>query len=122
MRLELIGVYDVGEPPWVLVELMLGGVEVLLDVSTFQLADPLLPEDNWQVAYDESVLDPSGTHLLEQWSGALPQPDLLTGDFRLCFFLYVDCSRTLSTPTGPVVLPAASPKPDRLAFLEFEEP
>ena len=74
------------------------------------------------MAYDESILDPSGTHLVENSSGAAWPPDLLIGDFRLCFFLYVDGSRTLSTPTRSIELPEPTAKPDRLAFLEFEEP
>jgi hypothetical protein len=86
------------------------------------VADPVLPEENWQVPYDESVLDPSGTQLVGNSSGGTWRPDSLIGDFRLCFFLYVYGSRTLSTPTGSLELPEPTAKPDRLAFLEFEEP
>jgi hypothetical protein len=57
----------------------------------------------WQVPYDEHTVPGRNWH----W----------------CFFFhYLDVSRPLSSQSGDLPLPAASPAPDHLRFMRYEEP
>ena len=78
-------------------------------------------EPDWQVAYDETLLDPMGEAVLadifvttvENW----PSPA------RVSFFFHeLDVGRPLTTPFGEVPLPTPTPRPDRLSMLTYETP
>jgi hypothetical protein len=64
---------------------------------------PGQPEDNWQVPYDEQPLD---------------KPE----NSWVFFFHYLDLSRPLITPDGPLELPPVSSVPDHLREIKYEEP
>jgi len=67
-------------------------------------------EQGGQVAYLEEFLNDEGTEVL----GSQPS----NSSFRLGFFLhFVDLAEPLSTPSGPIKLPAPSEIPQRLAKL-----
>ena len=61
------------------------------------------PQSNWQVPWDERPLDDDKHH----WA---------------FFFHYLDLSKPLLTPSGPVTLPAPSGLPEHLASIEYESP
>jgi hypothetical protein len=45
------------------------------------------------------------------------------GDWRVAFFFhYLDFSKPLLSPAGPLELPEPSPRPSRLQFFEYEPP
>src|SRR5262245_1786495 len=120
MLIEVIGVYSVqAHEPCHLVELWIRGLIGALTVGEFTQEVEGQPRDNWQVPYDERVLNQSGTVQIED-----PFPQEIEndgGDVRLAFFFrYLDFARPLETPIGPVPLPAATTKPSRLHFLKYE--
>jgi hypothetical protein len=65
--------------------------------------NPMQPRSNWQVAYDEQPLDEDE----RRWA---------------FFFHYLDPSRPLLTPDGPVNLPPPTPRPAHLNSIEYLEP
>jgi hypothetical protein len=65
--------------------------------------NPTQPRSNWQVAYDEQPLDAAG----RRWA---------------FFFHYLDPTRPLLTPAGPVTLPPPTPRPAHLNGIEYLEP
>ena len=119
---EVIGLYPVEAPePCHLVEVIVRGDA--FDTGLITQEDPRVPEENWQVAWDAKLLDPSGeTVVAEAWS--LPEPDVIpAGETRVAFiFHHLDVSRPLLTPLGRIPLPEASPLPDRLRVVEYEQP
>lgn len=66
-------------------------------------AIPSLPQESWQVPYDERPLDPEGRH----WA---------------FFFHGIEFDRPLLTPYGPVLVPAPTPRPPHLQHILYEEP
>ena len=56
------------------------------------------------------------------WDG--PGDDRLwEGDVRLVFFFHhLDLDSALVTPFGEVTIPSPTPRPGRLAVVEYEEP
>ena len=87
------------------------------DIGEFQQEEPGQPPDNWQVPWDERILNEAG-------DAEMPNdPELLHGTARLAFFLhYAEPSRPLLTPFGSVALPEPSERPERLAMIEYDEP
>ncbi len=62
-----------------------------------------VPPDNWQAVYDEQALRAPRS----SW---------------VFFFHDLDLSRPLSTPVGPVALPAPTPRPAHLKAVRYELP
>jgi hypothetical protein len=122
MKIEIIGVYPVrANEPCHLVELWVRELYGDLPMCEFtqELADR--PRDNWQAPYDERVLDVDGT---SQVSERFPQSiDSDGNDVRLAFFFhYLDSSKPLLTPSGPVQIPSETKRPSRLKFFKYESP
>ena len=102
---EVIGVYAVPEAdePCYLVEMVVPVGD--FDMGDITQADANAPESDWQVPWDEQVLE---------------EADERT---RVAFFFhYLDVNVPLKTPWGDLVLPAPSQRPDRLASIRYEQP
>ncbi len=122
--LEVLGVYPVPEAPEPchLVEVSVRDSPGF-DPSLFRQEDPDQPESNWQVAYDERALNAAGDAAVTESFELDARSELLRGDVRLVFFVhYLDTSRPLLTPFGPVALPDPVERPLRLVSIEYEEP
>jgi hypothetical protein len=121
MNFDIIGVYPVcAREPCHLVELWVRGLDGVLDFGQFTQAIPGQPQSNWQVPYDERVLNENGTAPV---GDRFPDQIMGTGDLRVAFFFhYLDFSKPLLSPAGPLELPAPSERPSRLQFLEYEPP
>lgn len=88
-----------------------------------QITQPNQDRDrsNWQVAYDEKMLDDDGESVLadlfltrfEGW------PDRARVSF---FFHDLDVERPLDTPYGDATVPPPTPRPARLKMLVYEAP
>ena len=120
----MLGVYPVPEAPEPchLVEVSVGDSPGF-DPSLFRQDDPGQPESNWQVAYDERALNAAGDAAVTESFELDARSELLRGDVRLVFFVhYLDTSRPLLTPFGPIALPAPRPAAPRLASIEYQEP
>lgn len=102
--IKIIGVHPVVAPqPCHLIELEIGELLSLFDWKAVTQEDPAQPRANWQVAYDETPLNNEGT----RWA---------------FFFHYLDFSRPLLTPAGPLEIPAPSLLPEHLRHLQYIEP
>jgi hypothetical protein len=120
--IDILGVYPVDAPePCHLVELSIRNFVGPLGLSQFTQEQPDQPRTNWQVPWDERVLDAEGASDLH---GRFPRKIEATGKpLRLAFFFHhLDLSRPLNTPAGDIPLPRPQVRPQRLAFIEYESP
>ena len=119
MEIGIVGVYAVDAPePCHIIECWVRGATGEFDIGKITQEIPGQPEDNWQVPWDEYLLNYDGT------DGELsPSPESLNGDVRVAFFFhYLDLGRPLITPGGDISLPTPTDRPDRLSFIEYEPP
>jgi hypothetical protein len=104
--LRIIGVHPVlAEEPVHLIEIEVTGDVAAFDFGevTQELSDQ--PRENWQVAYDERELGRNSASI------------------RFAFFFhYLDLTKPLLTPFGPVSLPGERPVPSHLRSLKYEQP
>jgi hypothetical protein len=122
MGLRLVGCYPLDEQPWHLVEIEARSLDTPLTISEMFLEDPRLDRSSWQVPYDEKLLSADGTAELPYDWVAKDEESVLRGNFRLCFFLYINVDTPLRTPLGPLALEPRTRRPSRLDFVQFEEP
>lgn len=103
MRFTIRGVHPVeAAEPCHLIEVELSDAEGF-DWGQVTQEDATQLRDNWQVPYDEQPLDDDE----RRWA---------------FFFHYLDLSKPLLTPAGPVKLPAPTPRPKHLDSAEYIEP
>lgn len=123
-KVEIVGEYPIDAPePCHLIEIIVRGSKAPFDIGGFTQPVPGQPESNWQVPWDECVLDSTGETIVADYEGIDENPALLVGDVRMAFFFhYLNLSVGLITPFGTVSLPAASPLPSRLKIMKYEEP
>jgi hypothetical protein len=119
MEMEIVGAYPVDAPePCHLIECWVRGALGDFDIGKITQEVPSQPEDNWQVPWDEYVLNDNCTAGELAYYG-----DAFTGNVRIAFFFhYVDFGQPLLTPVGPKSLPTPTDRPDRLSFIEYEPP
>lgn len=117
---EVVGVYPVAEAaePCHLIEVLVTTDSDAVDFGAFKQPLPGRPESDWQVAYDEVVLNREGS----AGEPVSPQTTLVRTT-RAAFFLhYLDLNSPLATPLGAVQLPPPTPRPPRLTFIRYESP
>ena len=121
---EVIGLYPVDADPHVhLIELLIHGCTGVFDMSEFTQGSLGLPTSNWQVAYDEQILDERGERVVADGFFARVKAELWSGNVRLVFFFHnIDLSKPLKTPFGDVTLPREGEKPERLSSVRYEPP
>jgi hypothetical protein len=119
---EVLGVHPViGVESCCLVEAVVIGAPSKPDFGRFTQPLPDRPPADWQVPYDERLLDAAGTTVeADLWSStSVAWPPTA----RIAFFFHaLDLSQPLHTPYGQVVLPPLTPRPDRLHVLSYEAP
>lgn len=122
--IEVLGVYPVeADEPCHLIEIRVVGSRERIDLGSFTQVVDGQPRDNWQVPYDEKLLNKDGTKVLVEVGDGIEDEQLWKGDVRAAFFLhYLDVGRPLETPLGPVSMPTPEPRPKRLSFIEYEPP
>lgn len=122
MRCEIKGIYAVEAAERCrLVEVVITDHAGPVDLLQFTQEIPGQPRANWQVPWDERVLDDEGT---QDVAGRFSR-EIVAHDrpLRLAFFMHdLDPARPLMTPAGAVALPPAEPRPPRLSFLQYESP
>lgn len=103
----------------VLIEVLVRNRDDRFDAGDFAQPRDGVPRSDWQVAWAEAYLSPSGESLaVERWS---PPPE--SGDLRVAFFLhYWDPTRPLLTTYGDIICPPPQAMPERLARLVPYEP
>jgi len=101
---RILGVHSISAPqPCYLIEVALENPAEELDWGLVTQEDAKQLQSNWQVAYDERPLDDEHS----RWA---------------FFFHYLDFSKLLLTPIGPVELPTPTTLPERLQHIEYVEP
>jgi hypothetical protein len=122
MSVKIIGVYPVqeSEEPCHLIELLLKNYTGPVSMVDFTQRVPAQPKANWQVPYDEYLLNESGD------AGKpvpFPHPIQVIDEQRIAFFFhYLELTDPLQTPFGDVSLPMPSPYPHRLTFIKYQTP
>ena len=121
---EIIGLHPVqASEPVYLLEILVRNSEGVFEIVKFTQELPGEPIDNWQVPYDEKILDADGDKVIADGFGAEDMPELWIGNVRLAFFFhFLDLSKPLMTPFGDVALPPESDMPSRLSIIEYQEP
>jgi hypothetical protein len=99
---RIVGIHRVvADEPVHLIELEVDAEAINLEFGEITQPETGQPRSNWQVAYDLQRL----------------------GKNRYIFFFhYLDLSRPLVSPAGPLILPPESPLPDHLKSIEYEQP
>lgn len=104
-----------------LIEAVVLGASTQPDFGSVTQSRGARDRSDWQVAYDERLLDSEGRSV--QADLFLTRIDDWPGDARVAFFFHeLDIARPLSTPFGDVSLPLPSNRPERLAMLAYEAP
>jgi hypothetical protein len=122
MSFSLIGIYPVEESiePCYLVEAKIDNYKGQFDFGHITQEVENQPRDNWQVPWDEYLLNDEGT------AGELapfPSPAQIVGSQRIAFMIYyLDFALPLITPFGNISLLQTTNRPERLSFIEFDPP
>jgi len=105
-KLTVLGVHPVtSEEPCHLIEIAVLGLEKELDFGQITQEADGQPRDNWQVPYDEQVLEEA------------------RGKARYAFFFhYLDLAKPLLTPFGPQQLPKPTKMPNHLKGIKYDPP
>ena len=106
-RMEVVGLYPVADvpEPCHLIEVLVDAPHDRYDWGRVTQEAPGQPRDNWQVAYDEQLIEEIG------------------GRGRYVFFFHdLKPDQPLLTAGGPVSLPAPQPMPARLRHTEYVAP
>jgi hypothetical protein len=122
MKISAIGIYPVAEAPEPchLVEILIEDFQGEINLIEFTQEVDDLPKNNWQSPWIEFLLSNDG---LSGQVSPYPSQLKINGSQRLAFFFhYLDPSLLFRTPLGPIVLPKAGPRPNRLAFIKYETP
>lgn len=106
-QIEIIGVHPiVARAPVHLIRFATTNEFETIYWRAFTQANPALERDFWQAAYDEQQL-----------------ANLSDGRVQAVFFFhYLDITRPLMTPAGPIELPESSPLPPELQHIHYEDP
>ena len=121
MRIEVLGIYPIeAREPCALVEVVIRDDDDQIDLAEVTQEVAEQPRANWQVPYDEFILNQDGTAGEPNYSTS---PLSVRGSLRLAFFFhYLDISRPLLTPAGEVNLPSPTAFPSRLDFIQYDPP
>jgi hypothetical protein len=119
---EVIGVHRVPDvPSCFLVEAIIHRGTEAPDFALFTQPIADRPRSEWQVAYDEHLLDDDGERVLTDLS--IRPPDAWPRQARIAFYFhFLDVRRPLVTPFGEVALVPTTEMPARLSFLNYEAP
>jgi hypothetical protein len=122
VTLDVLGVHPVSDlESCYLIEMMIDGTDVAPDFGSFTQPVCDRPSPDWQVAYDERLLDDGGERVVADL--LIHPPTAWPKLARVAFFFhFLDTTRALATPFGDVTLPPATPAPARLSFLTYEAP
>lgn len=120
--IDVIGIYD-ADVPVHLIEILVKNSNGIFDLAEITQEIPDQSRRNWQAPWDEKILDHTGKKIIADYFSAREKPELWIGNIRMAFFFhYLDFSRPLMTPFGPIILSNEGPKPNRLSEIEYESP
>lgn len=122
--IEIIGVHPIEAPePCHLVEVVVRNCKGPFDLGQVTQEAPGRPPEDWQVPWDEKILDASGERVVADGGEAWDSRELWIGDIRVAFFFhYLDAGKPLLCPLGPLQVPTPRPLPDRLRVIQYRAP
>ena len=122
--IEIAGIYPVeANVPVHLIEILIKNSKASFDLVEITQEIPDKPKQNWQVPWDEKILDQADENVIADYFSIRERPELWIGNVRMAFFFhYLDISKPLITPFGLANLPIESKKPNRLITIEYESP
>jgi hypothetical protein len=105
-QVNIVGVHPIeADEPVHLIELIVEGDAHDFDIGEVTQEFAGQPKSNWQVPYDERVLEESD------------------GKIRYAFFFhYLDFKKPLITPSGSLSVPKPTKRPAHLKEIEYESP
>ena len=121
-EVRILGVHPVdGVDGCFLIESIITGATAQPDFGQMTQLREDRDHSNWQVAYDEKLLDDDGELVVADLY--LTRVAHWPNRARVAFFFHdLDPDRTLSTPFGNSAIPSPTPRPARLAMLVYEAP
>ena len=120
MTIELLGLYPIEKDVHLIECLIRGTPDEVVHMGDFTQPRRGIKRSSWQVAYDQYLLNRSGT---DGSSIHEPQGIRIEMDLRMTFFMhFLDISLPISTPVGELRLPSETRRPERLHFLKYERP
>lgn len=122
--IDVIGIYRVETDQSVhLIEILVKNLKGKFDLSEITQEIDGQPKRNWQVPWDEKILDSAGERVIADCFLAEQKPELWMGNIRMVFFFHhINFSKPLITPFGPLNLLNESSRPDRLSEIAYESP
>jgi hypothetical protein len=91
------------------------------DFGQITQPQPNRDRSNWQVPYDEKLLDDNGESVLADLF--LTRIDNWPNRARVSFLFHqLDVKRPIGTPYGTAAIPPPTPRPARLKMLVYEAP
>jgi hypothetical protein len=94
-----------------IVEVLVTNPDAAFNISEFVQPDPLRPENNWEVAWNEKFLTPDGETVIGEYPCKLP--DML--QYRVVFAIHSwNSDLPLRSSYGELALPAMESLPKRL--------
>jgi hypothetical protein len=102
-----------------LVEVLIEEPDDTFDMGGFTQPDPSVPQDNWQVAWDEVFLSADGEHVLAKDWRVLPKATRVRAAFYIHFW---NSDRGLMSCYGALTCPVPQAMPERLWRLAPYEP
>jgi len=120
MTIKLLGLYPIQKNIHLIECLIKGMPDEVVRVGEFTQPRAGVDRSGWQVAYDEHLLNRSGS---DGFTIFAPKGIQIETDLRVAFFMHhLELRLPLATPGGELRLPDETPKPERLGFLKYREP
>ena len=119
---EIVGVHKVKAPQSChLIEIIIWNLNGKIDMFGFTQEIPGKPESSRQVPYEDMFLNNDGTKIIGDVMLDEHEDRFQTGNVRIAFFFhYLDFSKPLRTPFGPVQLPEVTKRPERLKMMKYD--
>jgi hypothetical protein len=119
---EIVGLYPVEQDDsCYLIEVVLRDATGPPDFCDFTQPLEGVDRAEWQVPYDEKLLDAAGETVIADLFST--QPSYWPAIARVAFYFHdLRLSEPMQSPFGDLVLPAPSERPSRLSALNYERP
>jgi hypothetical protein len=119
MTIEFLGLYPVQKNVHLIECMVRGTPDEVVRIGDFTQPLPGVKRSSWQVAYDEYLLNRSGTDGFDIFE---PQGIRIEMDLRMAFFMhFLDLRLPILSPVGELRLPSETPMPERLKFLKYQK-
>jgi len=122
--IEIIGIYKIkAKEPVYLIEAIVENNNGLFEIGKITQEVAGQPKNNWQVPYEEMILDEKGEKITFDSEKDYSNKELWKGNIRFTFFFhYLDISKPLITQWGQIQIPKPIALPKRLKIIKYSQP